>query len=229
MQSQIITIPIGGEQIATQQIGKTLPRVLSLHGAGTANQKLMVPIAEGLVSYGISTCTFDFSGYGQSSANSPISLKKRAQEAMHIYKHIAGSCDTLVAFSMSGYIALHLAQMHSSIKHLVLFAPALYDRGAFAVPFGSHFSSIIRTHESWKNSDVNSLLASYEGTIDIFIGENDLVIPDEVISSIYFAANKCADRRIHTLIGVEHRIAHTMNQNLQLCDAVVAMIARRIM
>lgn len=198
-----------------------------MHGAGVANQKLVRPLADELAKQHIPSLTFDFSGHGASSANTQSTLKKRVSEASHLYETISDSCDTVIAFSMSGYVALHLVKKYP-IRHLILFAPALYDVGAYDVPFGPRFSEVIRAHKSWRRSDVSQLLSNYAGTLDVIIGEHDQVIPQEVVSMIYSAAHLSTDRRIHTLLGVEHRIARTMMKNAVLRLAIADMVANAI-
>lgn len=216
-------ISVGVEKISTLRISKNktiFPRVLFLHGAGQAHKNLSEPLAMALSQHNLSTLSFDFSGHGESTQNIPSSLAKRVSEALEIVQYFKAPIDTICAFSMGGYIALHLLSS-LRIKRLILFAPAIYHHGALSIPFGPKFSQIIRQNKSWMQSDSQKLLSLYQGDILILIGEDDVVVSREVINLILRQATRAKRKKVIVLPKVGHRIALAMNQRKELLEKII--------
>ena len=163
-----------------------VPNVLFLHGAGNGTKERALPIAEYLQEQiNISSFLFDFSGHGQSSGTlSSSSIAKRVLEAEAALQFFDTSKPfSLVASSMGGHIALTLMKKYP-IQNVVLLYPGIYTDEAFGVPFTNEFSEIIRKHESWRDATVPKVLRKFEGNLLIIIGEQDTVIPHEVIETL---------------------------------------------
>lgn len=222
MRKKHLEVKVGLETLAVTVVGSKahpIPQILVLHGAGFAQRKLSWPLVEELAQINTASVTFDYSGHGESSANTDRSLSKRVKEASEVFEKFKKSITTVIAFSMSGYVALHIAKKYHP-ETIILFAPAIYDTKAFEVPFGPEFSKVIRAENSWRNSDSKELLESFTGKLLIFIGENDEVIPREVVDAIYDGARSAKERTIRVLPNVGHRIAYAMQQDPQLCAYV---------
>lgn len=137
------------------------------------------------------------------------------------------SVDAICAFSMGGYVGLHLLHI-LPVRNLILFGPAVYDQKAFHIPFGPRFQRMIRQKESWRNSDSQELLASFTGRLLIFSGESDNVVPPEIITLILSQAKLAHPKTLVILPKTEHRIARAMNGNevlrKQITKRVLAFI-----
>lgn len=216
------------ERLAAVRIGPNSTiagRILFLHGAGFAHKGLSLPLATALSERGLASIAFDFSGHGESSRNSPSSLVKRISEATYVVNNLKAPVDTLCAFSMGGYIALHLLSVFP-IRHLILFAPAIYDKDAVHIPFGPQFSQIIRQHKSWLKSDSETLLSSYRGKLLVFIGDADETIPFEVVTLLLAHAKQAQQKKIVVLPNVGHRIAQAMSEDTTLCNYIAQQILK---
>lgn len=223
-------ISVGVEKLATLRISKsakTTPRVLFLHGAGQAQKKLSEPLAIALSQHNLSTLSFDFSGHGESTQNIPSSLSKRVSEALEVVQYFKAPIDTICAFSMGGYIALHLLSS-LRIKRLILFAPAIYHHDALSIPFGPKFSQIIRQNKSWMQSDSHKFLSFYQGDLLIFIGEDDVVVPREVINLLFRQATRAKRKKVIVLPTTGHQIAHAMNQRSELLEKIINHLTKFI-
>ena len=218
------------ERLAIIRIGpnSSIPgRILFLHGAGFAHKGLSRPLATALSERGLASIAFDFSGHGESSHNSPSSLAKRISEARCVVNFLKEPIDTLCAFSMGGYIALHLLHF-LPIRQLILFAPAIYHKRAMHVAFGAQFSRVIRQHKSWLKSDSETLLSSYRGKLLIFIGEADETIPFEVVTLLLTHTTQAEEKKVMVLPNVGHRIARAMSEDTVLCKYITQEILKFI-
>lgn len=201
-----INFKFNDQTLAGIQYGKN-PHLLFIHGAGQSIKERLRYLAEKLLNDNISSFVFDHSGHGESTGileNS--SLATRYNEAKYALNFLDESKPISVCgSSMGGYLAIKLLKDHP-IQNLILFCPAIYDHQVFNIPFNKGFSEIIRKPESWKNSDAMSLLKNFKGNLLIFIGENDRIIPDEVIESIDRSSINTNKKEIIRIPGCPHMI-----------------------
>ncbi len=111
---------------------------------------------------------------------------------------------------------------------MVLFAPGVYDAQAYDTPFNEEFSNIIRREGSWKDSDVFGALEKYHGNLLVFHGEDDQVIPPEMIEFLDKYSSKVARKEIRLLPNCGHAIHTHISQKEELMNAVVHKIAEFI-
>ena len=180
-------------------------QVLILHGAGNSERKRFRPLRRYLASRGISSCAFDFIGHGDTGGQLLGSnLEERTHQACRVIdSQPVRRPLALVAASMGAYTAVKLLE-HYPVEVLVLLVPAMYAAEACRVPFGPHFSEIIRRPESWQSSDAWALLAVYTGRLLIVAAENDMVIPPGIIRRLHDSAVCARDRRLCRIPGVSH-------------------------
>ena len=180
--------------------------LLFLHGAGNASKQSTAYLEKALEAQGFNCLSFDLPGHGESLEKlEGSSLEKRYQAA----KQVASTLKTplsICATSMSGTTAIQLLKDFPKIQSLILFAPALYDKAAYTIPFGEGFSEIIRQEKSWRNSEELSLLQNYIGKLLIFIGENDPVIPKEVIELLDLNSTESGQKAVFILPNCKHNI-----------------------
>ncbi|MFL9881233.1 alpha/beta hydrolase [Herbaspirillum rhizosphaerae] len=202
-------------------------RALFLHGAGQSDRLRQRLLREDLAQSGFGSVALDFSGYGESSANSPGSLKKRLRQAQAVLAHIDtdGTIHTVVGTSMSGEIALRLAcNMGSRINHAVLIVGAIYGRTAFSIPFGPEFSSIIRQPQSWRDAETLEFIRDYRGGLTLIRALNDAVIPHEVADLLEQAAVSARFRQLIDLPETDHRVSEKMVNDVTLRQRIAAAI-----
>src|SRR5262245_29241516 len=116
------------------------PRGLLLHGAGQSSKERRQYLMEHLLSRGVASMAFDFSGCGQSTGVfEQSSLQKRVQEGKLALSLVAyQNRGFILGASMGAYIAVRLTESFN-VPALVLFAPAMYDVEAFDKPFEKGF------------------------------------------------------------------------------------------
>ncbi len=188
--------------------------LLFLHGAGTSDKDRTKYLSDELKKYSVNGLSFNFSGYGgnpQELAKS--SLEKRLSEAENAIKefHLNEPLN-LCGSSMGGYIAIKLLENHV-VENLILFAPAVYDTKAFALPFDSTFSEVIRNENSWENSDAFGSLEKFTGNALIFMGEKDEVIPKRLFERIDKSLSNCKSKEIVKVPECPHKIHLWLSQN----------------
>ncbi len=180
-------------------------QALVLHGAGRADRAGFRLIREHLFAKGVSTCAFDFIGHGETGGELlGSSLQQRTHQVLTILRHRPLEHPmAVIAASMGAYTAVKLLE-HVNVRTLVLLVPAMYTHRAYAVPFGPRFSQIIRQPQSWVDSDAWKILARFTGSLLVVTGENDAVIPADVIRRIYDSAENAATRVLYVARAASH-------------------------
>lgn len=193
---------------------KNAARVLVLHGAGKSNRGRFRTLREELLAKGISSVAFDFVGHGDTGGdlkNSSLSSRTRQAcrvvDALNLPQPLA-----VIGASMSAYTAVKLLE-HFQIKSLILLVPAMYTSQAYTTPFNRGFSDIIRQPQSWVQSDAWRLLADFRGRLLIVAGENDQIIPRDVINRIYDSAVSAAERKLYTAPNGSHFVFTDLREN----------------
>lgn len=183
------------------------PQFIFLHGAGNAVKERVGSIASPIIKTGHSIVSFDFSGHGKSSGTiKNSSLKKRVDEAIGVINYFTKDKPlTVCGSSMGGYIAAKLLDVFE-VETLILFCPALYDRKAYDVQFDNGFTDIIRSFESWRNTDVLTLLEKFTGNLLVVMGEDDEVIPAGVIELIMQHTQNARKKELYIIPGCPHGI-----------------------
>jgi len=206
-----INFKAGKENIVGKILGKS-PEILSdfilFHGAGkSTKERAKEFFDESLFDIVPSIVTFDFSGHGESTGElKKSSLKQRVLEAQTAIELFTTKEKlTVCGSSMGGYIALKMLSLYN-VKNLVLFAPAIYDKQAFEVPFDQGFTEILRKPDSWENSDVLESLENFSGNLLLFIGKNDEVIPSGVVDLINKHSSNVARKEIVRFDDCPHAI-----------------------
>ncbi|MCW5299933.1 alpha/beta hydrolase [Herbaspirillum lusitanum] len=211
---------------ATNSVG--VPGALFLHGAGQSQRQRQRLLREELATLGLGSIAFDFSGHGESSAHTPGSLQKRLRQAEQARQHLDPEhrVHTVVGVSMSGEIAIRLACSDAGdIDHVVLMVGAIYDRAAFALPFGPAFSAAIRRPASWRDAETLELIRSYRGGLTIIRALDDTVIPYDVADLLMDAAQSARFRRLIDLPGADHRLSEKIAQDAGLRRRIATAIS----
>ena len=106
---------------------------------------------------------------------------------------------------MGGYIAIKMLKLYH-VETLILVCPALYDAKASDVRFDLGFTEIIRSPESWRNTDVLKTLEAYTGNLLVVMGENDEVIPPGVIELIMRHTPHARKKELYSIPDCPHKI-----------------------
>lgn len=172
------------EKLSVRHYQGSNETIFLLHGAGKTNQSTLEPVAKILQKHQYNIISFDYSGHGESSNNSPSSLNIKTNQALHIINHFNYGKIHIFAWSMSGQIAINLLQYLPNIQSLTLFSPALYAKDIMNIEFGNDFKKALQEWGNWHRSNAIDLLPVFQGKVILIHPKNDPVIPDEV-SQIY--------------------------------------------
>ena len=206
------------------------PQALVLHGAGRADRAGFRLIREKLFAKGVSTCAFDFIGHGETGGELLGScLQERTHQVLAVLRHQPLEHPmAVIAASMGAYTAVKLLE-HVNIQTLVWLVPAMYTRRAYAVPFGPQFSQVIRQPQSWVDSDAWDILNRFTGRLLVVAGENDAVIPADVIQRIYDSAENVAKRVLYVAPAASHfALTDLLQRDPEEFERVLQMIADMI-
>lgn len=204
------------------------PQILFLHGAGTSNKNTVGYLRKLLAGRNVQSYTFNFSGHsGKGISKSSLGCRiKEAEAAIKSFnlKEPLNLCGS----SMGSYIAIKLLEQYR-VKNLILFAPAVYDVRALDTSFNTKFSKIIREKDSWKNSDAVKILQKFSGNAMIFIGENDEVIPGELIKLLGASLSKAKSKEIRYIPNCPHKIHGWLKQDKKWRNIVSRKIAALVL
>ena len=222
LKSNIITNPVSltvqNENlmgaIYSNSVPADAPNFVFLHGAGLSTKEKILTMAKPAIESGIDILAFDFSGHGESTGElKKSSLSKRVNEANEMVKQFASKKPiTLCGGSMGGFIAIKMLEL-CEVDKLILLCPALYDAKAYHTPFDEGFTEIIRVPMSWHNTDVLNILENFTGKLLVIIGEQDEVIPKDVIDLLIQHTPKVKQREIYKIPNCPHQITGWLAAN----------------
>jgi uncharacterized protein len=212
-----IIINVGEEKLSGVSFScnsLAIPDTLLVHGAGKSNKKRFYYLVPLLLKLGRVPLLFDFSGHGLSTGKlEHSSLRKRIIESKEISKILDPQKSlSIMASSMGGHVAICLTKA-IYINHLILFCPAIYSSLATHLIFNSTFSNEIRKHKSWQSSEAIDIIRNFKGKLLIIWGDNDTVVPFQVVKAIYDNAENAIYKSIHIVPSAPHAIHHYLKDN----------------
>lgn len=219
MQLKQSILEIDNEKIVCETLIRQ-DNVAILHGAGAAERKRYYWLAQEILSRGFGVILFDFPGHGDSSGElGDQSLGRRCRQAQQVIdSFLPESGDLYLAgFSMSGQTACDLIPIYKDkVPAILLGCPGVYSNSVQDRVFGGEeFTKAIRVLASWKDSSAFSALRDFNGKTVIAIGDEDKVIPNELVENLRDAAR---DHEYVEYVGVDHQLAswlakHDSEQN----------------
>jgi uncharacterized protein len=193
-----------------------------LHGAGNSCKKRGEAVCEVASSLGIDSIAFDFSGAGESTKNTALSVHKRTLESIHVIDEMSKKKSSIIlcAFSMSGQSALDIIKQKENVVGIMLCSPAIYADDAKYLSFGPEFTRRIRMHRNWLESTSPANLTSYKGKVVLVEPEFDDVIPREIFEILETQANKANFLKIN-IENAPHTLGAWFNDNKDLSKPII--------
>jgi uncharacterized protein len=185
-----------------------------LHGAGTAERRRFDPLRDYIAEKGFGSVAFDFIGHGETGGDLKLSsLKERVAETEAVISELKiREPLSLVGMSMGAYVAIKITELFQ-VTNLILTVPGVYTREAYTIPFGDGFTEMIRSPESWNNSDAWEILGKFKGNLLVFVAGQDTVIPTAIIEKIDSSASEAESKEIVTFDEAPHRILKYFAEN----------------
>jgi len=210
MQTREYRIPCGAETLACSvdyARGSPEPSIISIHGGGPSSRRSTEYLGVRFQAAGRSVIRFDHSGQGESSGDLlRSSLQKRFSEALSVCAYFGlKEHATVIGTSMGGHVASALVR-EISVDSLILFCPAAYSARAWDVEFGGGFTGIIRSPESYRETNIRELLGEFAGTALLVTGAEDAIIPPEVTRLYHVAFSGCKRFEMHFIPDCPHPI-----------------------
>lgn len=201
---------------------------LILHGGGTSAAEGFGELRRFLHARHIETIAFDAVGHGRTGgAQLGTTLEERVQQVIAVVQSqaLVPEALALLGFSMGAYVAVKAAAQ-LGVPSLCLAIPAAYATQAYQVPFGPQFSQILRTPDSWVDSDAFDLVADYTGHLLVISAEEDRVVPPEIPHTYLTCAKRSASRQHHIIRGAGHQLSeHYAREPQAREDAYTAIAA----
>jgi pimeloyl-ACP methyl ester carboxylesterase len=210
VQTEELHLEVGQETLAATRILATpaaTPTVVSFHGTGpTAHQGTIRYVLDHLVTHGVSSACFDFSGHGGSTGQAGVvDLEVRTREAFEAATSLCPpSPAAIIGTSMGGYLAAVLSPRLSA-RTLVLFAPLAY---------------------SWDGAESPAFTAlrRFSGKLLIIAGRNDESVGEGIIDGFVRSAPD-ATSRVILLDDCGHRVHPWLREHDQERAMVLSEIA----
>jgi pimeloyl-ACP methyl ester carboxylesterase len=207
MQLKQSILKVDNEEIVCESLIRK-DNVVILHGAGASNRKRFYALAMAILRRGVGVVLFDFSSHGDSTGErKDLSLKRRRVQAQKIIDTFIPQKSKVyfVGFSMSGQTVCDLLPFYKGrVPAVLLGCPAVYTNSVQDLNFGEEFTTKIRGVDSWKDSTAFEELRVFEGKTIIAIGDEDQVIPSQVITSLKKSAKHVS---LVEYPGVDHQLA----------------------
>ncbi|MDH2432635.1 alpha/beta fold hydrolase [Pokkaliibacter sp. MBI-7] len=217
-------LPYGNGRVVGDRLGR-VPQVLCLHGAGQSHRGRFHWLREALWQRGIGSLALDMPGHGDSAGVlKQSSLRERTGQALRVLATQPWAAPlTVVGASMSGYTALRLSTA-VPVANLVLMVPAAYHRDAYSMRFDQGFTGLIRQPGSWQYSDAWERLQAFRGNLLLLSGQEDEVIPTEVLQRYEQHARQAASVT-HLRFACGHQLNGYLAQMPAAAQQVIEQIA----
>lgn len=226
------TFVAGSETLAAVSYTKweELPTALFIHGAWKSSKERVAYIAPLFAEKWFPLLAFDFPWHGESTGDmSRSSLQKRIDEAHEAMKLLDPNARvTVMGSSMGGHIALELLKT-GRVENLILFCPAIYSDASVAMQFDQWFTEEIRRLNSRMSSSLFEELGKYRGRVIIVIGEEDDVIPKEVIGKLIASAANVEHKELIFVPGAWHAIHSRLESHPEDYEHVMKKIFNHIL
>ena len=228
MKTSLEWLDVGDERLAVEIYSPTagyspIAGIIVLHGSGLSDKSRGQAVCSTLATLGCQCVAFDFSGAGQSTRHSPLTLAKRTTEAQAVLQRYLSNFDYkgVVAFSMSGHSAIDLAvNCHLRINGMILCSPAIYAEKANEIHFGPEFTRCLREPDSWRTSAAPRKLARFTGKTCFIVPGYDEVIPSEVLTLLEGALPSANCRKI-VMYGAPHTLGSWFNNHPDEAESAI--------
>lgn len=90
---------------------------------------------------------------------------------------------SLYGVSMGGYVVLGVQEKENCNGKIIIHTPAAYAKESLNVNFDERFTNILRTPDSWKNSESFDWLKNTDNQTLLIIHSEDEVIPKEILDT----------------------------------------------
>lgn len=179
---------LAGNLYLPAEINSNTKGALILHGGAKTGKDRFKELQEFLGSHGVVSFAFDFRGIGESDGSlEDGSLNNRLDDAHSALEQLTAIVSieniTIIGCSMGGHVAVRLLGKNKELNSVILLYSAAYGLEAEDKMLNEDFSNVIRKENSWKNSPVFPILEAYKGKVLVIYGENDTVIPKQVMES----------------------------------------------
>lgn len=229
MRHEKFNFKVGREKLSALKLldARHQASMLFLHGGGSSNKERYLWLAEALLNEGIGSVSLDFSGHGESSGTvKSSSLAQRIREARGALEYTTPP-RAVFGSSMGAHTAIQLTK-ELPIQTLILFNPAVYTSKAQEVYFTEEFTTLIRRPHSWRDSDALETLEDFKGNLLIVIGEDDKVIPPEVIKLLDKHSPNVKKKEIMRLPNCTHNLHLCFSENPTAKDKMINTVVGMI-
>lgn len=198
-------------------------------GGKTIGASRFNELQEQLFDENIGSVSINFAGVeGSSGLVETDNLENRINTTIDIINWVQDNftCKEIALYgvSMGGYVILGALQKTNSIGKIILHTPATYAKESKEVNFDEQFTTILRTPESWKNSESFDWLQNINNPVLYITHSEDEIIPKEILKTYENILIQKDNTKIVELKGAKHIIWNTEDSNKDFKEHVTLEI-----
>jgi alpha/beta superfamily hydrolase len=131
---------------------------------------------------------------------------------------------SLYGVSMGGPVVLSVQNKIQCNGKIIIHTPAAYATEASSINFNEQFTTILRTPNSWKNSDSFDLLKQFSNSILLILHSLDEIIPNEISETYTQIVLQKNNSKIIQIDGAKHSIWTSDEENNEFKALVIQEI-----
>jgi uncharacterized protein len=157
-------------------------------GGKTLGASRFIELQERLFDKNIGSVSINFAGVeGSIGSVESDTLENRINVTIKIIDWVKSNFTfevlSLYGVSMGGYIILGVQEKENCNGKIIIHAPAAYAKESLKVNFNEQFTKILRTPDSWKNSESFDWLKNTDNQVLLITHSEDEVIPKEILDT----------------------------------------------
>lgn len=196
-------------------------------GGKTIGASRFHELQERLFNENIGSVSVNFEGVeGSIGAVESDTLENRINVVLRIIDWVKNNfildCMSLYGVSMGGYVVLGAKEKCN--EKIIIHTPAAYAKESYKVNFNEQFTNILRTPDSWRNSESFNWLKNIDNKILLITHSEDEVIPKEISDTYKNIISEKNNSKVLEIKGAKHSIWNNEEVNQNFKEKVILEI-----
>lgn len=198
-------------------------------GGKTLGASRFIELQERLFDKNIGSVSINFAGVEGSTGSAELdTLENRINVTIKVVDWVKSNFTfetlSLYGVSMGGYIVLGVQEKENCNGKIIIHAPAAYAKESLKVNFNGQFTKILRTPDSWRNSESFDWLKNIDNQTLLIIHSEDEVIPKEILDTYKNIILEKDNSKVVGVEGAKHSIWNNEEINKDFKEEVMLEI-----
>lgn len=204
--------------------------LVCIHGGGkTIGASRFIELQERLFNENIGSVSINFRGVeGSLGSLEDDGLENRINDTIKIIDWVKDTFTyealSLYGVSMGGYVVLGTQEKENCKGKTIIHTPAAYAKESLTVNFNEKFTNILRTPDSWRNSESFDWLKHIENPVLLIIHSEDEVIPVAISNMYKDIVSQKDNSKVLDIYGAKHSIWNDKEENKDGKEQVILKI-----